>query len=108
MTWHDGEGFVVHCFENEQSLGQFLVNSRDFSAPTIEINLGGQVLEPWPLELFVSEALAAESLGYFLEYGKRKPALYWTGTGKFPRETIWEDREERETWERTHPNKRDV
>jgi hypothetical protein len=108
ITRHDSEGFIVHCFENEQSLGQFLVNSRDFSPPTIEMNLGGQALERWPRELFVSEALAAESLEYFLDYGKRKPSLCWTGTGKFPRETIWEGRAERETWERTHRGKRDV
>jgi hypothetical protein len=102
ITWHDSEGFIVHCFENGQSSGQFLVNARDLSPPTIEINLGGQALERWPRELFVSEALAAESLEYFLDYGKRKASLCWTETGAFPRETIWEGREERETWERTH------
>lgn len=108
ITWHDREGFIVHCFENEQSLGQFLVNSRDFSPPAIEINLGGQALERWPRELFVSEGLAAESLEYFLDHGKLKPSLCWSGTGKFPRETIWEGREERETWERTQRGERDV
>jgi len=108
VTWHDSGGFIVHCFEDEQSLGQFLVNSRDFSPPTVEINLGGQALEQWPRELFVSEALAAGSLDYFLHHGKRKPSLCWTETAKFPRETIWEGREERETWERTHRRERDV
>lgn len=108
ITWHDSDGFIVQCFENEQSLGQFLVNSRDFSPPTIEINLGGQALERWPRELFVSEALAAESLEYFLEYGELKPSPCWTRTGKFPRDTIWQGREERETWERTHRRERDV
>jgi len=108
ITWHDSEGFIVHCFENEQSPGQFLVNTRDLSPPTIEINLGGQALERWPRELFVSEVLAAESLEYFLDYGKRKPSLCWTETGAFPRETIWEGREEREAWERAHRGECDV
>ncbi len=102
ISWHDSEGFNVHCFENEQSLGQFLVNGREFSPPGIEINLGGQVLERWPRELFVSEALAAEALEYFFDYAEPKPSLCWTGTGDFPRETIWEGREERQAWERTH------
>jgi hypothetical protein len=31
-----------------------------------------------------------------------KPLLFWTGTGQFPRETIWEGHEERETWERNN------
>lgn len=102
IGWHDSEGFVVHCFENEESLGQFLVNGREFSAPSIEIVLGGQALERWPRELFVSEALATEALEYFLDYAMPKPSLFWTGTGDFPRETIWEGREAREAWERTN------
>src|SRR6267143_4429280 len=84
ITWHDSEGFIVHCFENEQSLGQFLVNSRDFSPPMVEIILGGQTLERWPRKLFGSDALSAKSLKYFLDYGKRKPSLCWIRTGKFP------------------------
>lgn len=102
ITWHDPAGFNVHCFENEQSLGQFLVAGRQFSTPSVEINLGGQALEQWPRELFVPEALAIETLEHFLEYGDLEPSLCWTGTGDFPRQTIWEGREQREAWERTH------
>lgn len=102
ISWHDSEGFNVHCFENEHSLGEFLANRPQFSPPSIEINLGGQALECWPRELFVSDALAAEALEYFLEYAKPKPSLSWTGTGDFPREIIWENREGREAWERTN------
>ncbi len=102
ISWHDSEGFNVHCFENKQSLGRFLVSGREFSPPGIEINLGGQVLERWPRELFVSEAFAAEALEYFLDYAKLKPSLAWTETGDFPRETIWEGREERAVWERSN------
>ena len=106
ISWHDSSGFVVHCFEDERSLGQFLVNGRDFSLPSVEINLGGQALERWPCELFVSEALASEALEYFLDHAALNPLLSWTGTGDFPRETIWEGREEREAWERTHHSPR--
>jgi hypothetical protein len=102
ISWHDSEGFNVHCFENEYSLGHFLVNGHDFSPPSVEINLGGQALERWPRELFVSEELAAEALKYFLECAQLKPSLSWTGTGEFPREAIWQGREEREAWERTY------
>ena len=102
ISWHDSEGFNIHCFENEQSLGEFLANRPQFSPPSVEINLGGQALERWPRELFVSEELATEALEYFLEYAKPKPSLSWTGTGNFPRETIWEGRDEREAWERTN------
>ena len=102
ISRHASEGFNVHCFENEQSIGHFLVNRRDFSPPSVEVNLGGQALERWPRELFVSHALANEALEYFLEHGELKASLSWTGTGDFPRESIWQGRKEREAWERTH------
>ena len=57
ISWHDSEGYNVHCFEDEQSLGEFLANRPQFSPTSVEINLGGQALERWPRELFVSEAL---------------------------------------------------
>ena len=101
IAWHDSAGFSIHCFENERSLGQFLMHTGDFSPPSVEINLGGQALERWPRELFVSEALAGEALEYFLGHAKCNPSLSWTGTADFPRETIWEGREERETWQHT-------
>jgi hypothetical protein len=90
ISWHPAVGFNLHCFETEQSLGQFLVTGTEFSFPKIEINLGGQVLERWPRELFVSEDLATEALEYFLDHAELKPLLSWIGTGEFPRETIWE------------------
>ena len=102
MSWHPAAGFNVHCFETEQSLGQFLVTGPAFSLPKIEINLGGQALERWPRELFISQDLATEALEYFLDHGELKPSLCWVGTGQFPRETIWEGREEREAWERNN------
>lgn len=100
ISWRECAGFYLQCFENDISSGEFLVTRIEFSNPSVEINLGGQTLERWPRELFVSEDLATETLEHFLNYGEVKPLLCWVGTGHFPRETIWEGREEREAWER--------
>lgn len=102
ISWHSGAGFNVHCFEDEVSLGNFLVKGLNFSPPSVEINLSGQALERWPCELFVAEAHAMEALEYFLDNAKPNPALCWTGTGDFPRETLWEGHEQRDAWERSH------
>ena len=102
ISWRQAAGFNLHCFVNDLSFGQFLVSRLELSAPSVEINLGGQALERWPRELFVSEDLATEALEHFLDQGELKPLLFWIGTGQFPRETIWEGREEREAWERTN------
>ena len=100
ISWRECAGFYLQCFENDVSSGEFLVTRIEFSNPCVEINLGGQTLERWPRELFVSEDLATETLEHFLNYGEVKPLLCWVDTGHFPRETIWEGREEREAWER--------
>ena len=54
ITWHDAYGFVVHCFEDKDSWGFFLVEALSFSPPEIEIEVGGQALEKWPRQLFVA------------------------------------------------------
>src|SRR5438128_167317 len=54
LDWHESNGFVLQCYENEESWSDFLVMSRQFSTPSVEIELGGQALERWPRELFVS------------------------------------------------------
>ena len=76
ISWHQAAGFSLHCFENEISVGQFLVTGFAFSAPSIEINLGGQALELWPRELFVSEVLATDALEHFLEHGDLKGVAF--------------------------------
>lgn len=98
VSWHAGHGFVVHCFEDGASWGFFLAESASFSAPEVDIVLGGQVQERWPRELFVSPDLAREALDFFLQTGKQKATLHWVGTGAIPRETVWEGREGREAW----------
>jgi hypothetical protein len=95
VSWHTGHGFVVHCFEDAASCGFFLTESLSFSAPAVDIVLGGQVQERWPRELFVSPVLAREALDFFLEAGKQKPTMHWVRTGGIP---VWEGREGREAW----------
>ena len=103
VDWHEGSGFVIQCYEDEQSWSDFLRTDPRCSDPTIEVNLGGQALERWPRELFVPEALACQALDHFLASGTENPALHWIRIDAFPRETIWEDRAGREAWERAHP-----
>lgn len=105
LDWHEGHGFVFQCYEDEESWSDFLVTSRHFSTPSVELELGGQALERWPPELFVSAERTTQALDHFLEFGKQDPALEWVRIDRFPRETLWEGRAQREAWERANPRK---
>ena len=105
LDWHGGQGFVFQCYEDGESCSDFLVTSRHFSPPSIEVELGGQALERWPRELFVSAEHATHALNHFLERGNQDPALEWVRIDGFPRETVWEGRAQREAWERANPRK---
>ena len=102
VEWHEGHGFVIQCYEDDQAWSDFLVTSAHCGPPAIEINLGGQTLERWPSELFVPEELAQQALDGFLTKGKQDPALYWIRIDAFPRVTVWEGRDGREAWERAN------
>jgi hypothetical protein len=102
LDWHEGNGFVFQCYEDAESWSDFLVTSRQFSTPSVEVELGGQALERWPRELFVAAECAAQALGHFLAHGKQDPALEWIRIDGFPRETLWEGREQRLAWERAN------
>jgi hypothetical protein len=106
LDWHEGHGFVFQCYEHEDSSSDFLVTSPERSTPSVEMELGGQALERWPRELFVFAERAAQALNYFLDYGAHDPALEWIRIDDFPRETLWEGREQRIAWERANPRKR--
>lgn len=82
------------------------MTSRQFSTPSVEVELGGQALERWPRDLFVSAEHATLALNHFLEHGKQDPALEWVRIDGFPRETLWEGRAQRLAWERANPRKR--
>ena len=96
IEWHGGNGFVIQCYEDENSWSDFLLAGPGFGPPAVEINLGGQALERWPQELFVPAGLAHRAVEYFLNCGKQDPALHWARIDAFPRETIWEGRKGRE------------
>jgi hypothetical protein len=82
------------------------VTSGQFSTPSVQVELGGQALERWPRELFVSAEYASHALNHFLDHGKQESALEWVRIDRFPRETLWEGREQRLAWERANPRKR--
>ena len=105
FDWHEGHGFVFQCYEDEESRSDFLVTSRHLSTPSVEMELGGQALERWPRELFVSAEHARQALNHFLERGTQDPTLEWVRIDGFPRETLWEGRAQREEWERANPRK---
>ena len=106
LDWHVGQGFVLQCYEDGESWSDVLVTARSFSSPSIEVELGGQALERWPCELFVSAERAAQALNHFLAHGRQDPTLEWVRIDGFPRETLWEGRAQQETWERANPRKR--
>jgi hypothetical protein len=101
VSWHEGHGFVMQCFEDDTSWGYFLVRRQPLSAPEVDILLDGQAHERWPRELFVETAVGVEALDYFLQSGRQKATLHWVRTDAFARETVWEGRAGREAWERT-------
>lgn len=45
LSWHQGHGFEVQCFETPESEGDFLVSDTAFSSPEVYIELGGQTQE---------------------------------------------------------------
>jgi hypothetical protein len=106
LDWHEGHGFVFQCYEDVESWSDFLVSSDQLSTPSVEVELGGQALERWPRELFVPAEHTAHALNHFLEHGRKDPALEWVRMDGFPRETLWEGREQRLVWERSNPRKR--
>ena len=100
VTWHEGHGFVVQCFEDGESWGFFLVEATAFSPPEIEIEMGGQALEKWPRQLFVASEDAREAVAFFLKTGRQNGTQHWVRTDAFPRDIVWETREGREAWEK--------
>ena len=90
LAWQAGAGFIVHCFEDAESFGDFLVEGSELGAPEVEVALGGQAVERWPRQLFVSAQVARDAVEFFLHVGKRTPLHNWVGADGFPRQTVWE------------------
>jgi hypothetical protein len=90
LAWQTEAGFIVHCFEDAESYGDFLVEGGELGAPEVEVALGGQAVERWPRQLFVSELLARDAVEFFLHAGKRTPLHHWVRADDFPRHIVWE------------------
>ena len=88
ISWHQGHGFDVQCFEKPESDSEFLASDTVLSAPEVYIEIGGQTQELWPKQLFVSRALALEAVRHFLETGRENPSLVWVPIARFPRRTV--------------------
>lgn len=87
--WEDeGQGYVVQCFENADSLSFFLSTSAEVSGPEVYIELGGATQELWPRQLFVPYDLAFKAIQHLLASGLQDPALSWVGLRNFPRKTV--------------------
>lgn len=53
-----------------------------------------------------SKRCATHALNHLLEHGERDPALEWVKIDGFPREILWEGREQRLAWERANTRQR--
>jgi hypothetical protein len=101
VSWHEGHGFVVQCFEDETSWGFFLAREEPLSTPEVDIVFDDQAQERWPSQLFVDTEVAIEAVDFFLLSGRQKPSLHWVRGEGFSRETVWVGRQGREAWEKS-------
>ena len=95
VSFHGDLGFVLQRYETEASWSDFLVEGDGFSDPREEIDLGGQAIERWPRELFVSERLLRRALDDFFLTGRRVPGLRWVRIDAFPRRVVSKRRRDR-------------
>src|SRR5438046_2184656 len=69
IEWHRAFGFVAMVFEDEDSIGFYPIVGTVCGLPEVPTELGGQALEKWPRELFVSRDIASRALRTFLQAG---------------------------------------
>ena len=99
LDWHAQSGFVVQCYEDESAWSDFLVTDLILGLPEVEIELGGQALEKWPRQLFVTLPMATVALEHFLATGKQSTDLKWVRIDAFRRQIVWEGLSGRLAWE---------
>jgi hypothetical protein len=90
IEFHRDIGYSILCHEDELSWGFLAAREPTTSAPTVPVNLGGQVVETWPPELFLTKVAAAEVLQYFFAEGRQNPAYAWLRLDGFQRELVYE------------------
>lgn len=87
---HPDSGVSILCHEDERSIGFLAATHERLSEPRVLVNLGGQVIERWPAELFLSQADAHAVVEHFLESGRQAPEYAWIRLDRFPRDTVHE------------------
>lgn len=88
IEFHGNVGFSVLCFARPSSIGYLAVSVAKLSEPTVLVCLGGQVIEKWPRELFLSSSQARAVVSHFLKSGAQLPAVHWVRLDKFQRKTV--------------------
>jgi hypothetical protein len=90
LEYHPGVGYSILCFEDERSIGYLAAQKENTTSPAVAVNLGGQMIEKWPPELFLAEAEAAEVLRHFWATGHQHPSFAWIRLDGFEREVLHE------------------
>src|SRR5947207_202943 len=88
IEFHDRAGFSILCFSNYSSIGRLATSTSRLSPPSVLVCLGGQVIEKWPKELFLTAALAKRIVAEFLRSGKPSRDVRWVRLDRFERETV--------------------
>ena len=88
IEFHPNVGFSILCFEDESSVGYLAAVAPSTSAPEVPVNLGGQVVEKWPRELFLEREDAVAVIEHFFACGQQHPKLAWVRLDAFQREEL--------------------
>jgi len=88
IEFHGSAGFSLLCFENEASLGYLAASGLLLSPPSVLVCLGGQVIEKWPKELFLSATETKRVLQDFDQTGKQSESVRWVRLDRFRRITV--------------------
>jgi hypothetical protein len=103
---HHGVGRYIVCFSGvDELVPWFLCTDSALGDPSVAVELGGQARELWPDQLFVGEGALQAALQFFLDSTGMDPSMSWVAGSVFPREVVWEGKEQREAWERSRGGK---
>jgi hypothetical protein len=74
---HRRAGYSILCHEDESPIGFLAALGRPLSAPAVAVNLGAQVSERRPPELFLRGAAALRVVLHFFATGRQHPGFAW-------------------------------
>lgn len=87
---HRRAGYSILCHQDESSIGFLAALRRPLSALTIAVNLGGQVIERWPPELFLPADAALDIAEHFFATGRQHSGFTWARINRFTRQHVHE------------------